>query len=874
MKHFYAVSAIALVASIGPLQAQVENRALKFTETGTVDCGAMPRLDKLASYSLQFWLNPNTWSKDATLISRGDNVSVKLGSSNEIVFNIDGSSLAASSQALNPSVWTQVTMICNQGKGTVYVNGEEVATGMLKEIPESIDSFVLGGNYSGLLDEVRIWNEALDDSMKQFDYFTNNTLNKWCSMWDNLVAYYKMDQQDCPFLVDYKGVGDPKDDYDNHGILSEGVTKVSAENEKMPYLVNAAYTENIRFFDRIIPRDQYLLSNEIIILGADCVAATGNVVPRTPNNHATVEGATYLSTYEGREGVLSFDGKSSTRLVAPSATFNKGDKFSFETWLYLEEWTPGAYLFRKETADGKNGLSLRLGDDANNPTLIARVNGNEFVSQSMSIPVGKWCHVGLAPGSGGSVIRALLFFLDEDSIRPNVSLSSSEYNVTPTGNEDEPIYIGENLKAKLDETLFWNKVIALSDEKNHMTNVPMPGLNKNANVIDITDCSAYYTFDNEENLGHSSHSQDEWANIMRSAYEGHYPAKITLSVRGHDDANASDNYTSIMNNEAKRKIFAQDLAELSKNYDGVELDLEWIYNATAWSNYHKLSKEIIAALPEGKTFRISTHNVTYEYPKGADGIENPGITGFTFQQYGPQKTHFNYNTFTNYVNNFLNYGYPADKIMTSYSTTTSNGFLNDGDTKGGDIRGWRLGTLKDYVEGDQVIDKYTEGNITWSYIGPMQVYKRAKFTREKNLQGIFYWDMGNDNWSGTAAAPVMEKYHAAKYCSYGINANCDTIVTKLNVNHYGESGVNEIISDKQESKGIVVTPSPADSEISVYLTNGELPVEVKIYSLAGSLVKDTKQSHGIKVDNLVSGVYMVTAKDSKGKLWKTKFVKR
>lgn len=810
-------------------------------------------------------------------MSRGDDFSMKLGAPGNVVLNVGQNSVAASSSDLKAGEWNQVTFINKDGNVTVMVNGTESGKGSLGSIAASTDKFMLGGNYEGLLDEVRIWDDALNDEMKTFDYFTNNTLNHYCPMWDNLVVYYKMDQENCPYLVDYKGIESKNADYDNHGVLSSGVKKIVAANDKMPYLVNAAYTENSRFFDRIIPVEQYLLSNEVIILGADCVGATGHVVPRTPNNHANVEGASYLASFEGRDGVVSIDGKSGTRVAAPAATLSGGANYGFETWLYLDEWTPGAYIMRKETSDGKNGVSLRLGDDASNPTLIARVNGNQFVSQAVSLPVGKWTHVGFSPGTGGSVIRAMMFFINGASIRPNVSESDDNFDSTPVGNEDQPLYIGENIKGKFDETCIWNKNITVTEVTKHMTNVPLPSITKNVVVEDLVGVGAYYRFDNKENLGHSSHSQDEWADIMRSAYEGHYPAKITLSVRGHgkdDNPGAVDEFNTIMNTPEKRKIFAEDLAELSKNYDGVELDLEWVYNATGWSNYHNLSKAIIDALPEGKTFRISTHNVTYQYPKGADGIENPGITGFTFQQYGPQKTHFNYNTFTSYVDNFLSYGYPADKIMTSYSTTTSNGFLNDGSTKGADIRGWRLGTLKDYVPGDQLIDKYTEGNITWSYIGPMQVYKRAKYTREKNLQGIFYWDMGNDNWTGSADKPVMEKYHAAKYCSYGINANCDTIVTNLKVNHYGESSVKPIIEDKIESTGIMVTPSPADEEILVTFSNGETPTEVKIYSIAGSLLKNVKQTRVINVSNFTPGVYIVNAKVGNGNTYKTKFVKR
>lgn len=842
------------------------NHALQLEAEGYVDCGLMPALNNLSSYSVQFWMKPKTWTEGASLLSRGDKFIIDLGKEGNVDFYINGSTLTVASENLKAGKWAQITLINNNGTATALVNGKVVAEGKLPAIAEEAAEFMMGGGFNGLLDDVRLWDAALNDEMKSFDYFTNNTINKWCPMWDNLIVYYKMDQVDCPYVEEYKATENPNVEFDNHGIVSEnGVSKVDANNDKLPYLVNAAYTENIRFFDRIIPVDQYLLSNEIIILGAECVGATGHIVLRTPNNHAISENGEYLSTYEGRNGILSLDGKDGTRLVAPAATWNSDDKYGFETWIYLEEWTPGAYIFRKETADGTQGISLRLGDDAEAPVLITRINGNEFVSQAFNLPVGQWAHIGMAPGSGGSVIKAVMFFLNDTSIRPNVSLSTTSYDVVPQGNEDLPIYIGEGLNAKFDETAFWKKAITIEECKKDMTSMPMPSLTKNANVIEMDGSSAYYKFDKSEDLGYSSHSQDEWANIMRSAYDGYTPAKFTISVRGHDAASASDNFTSIINNANKRKIFAQDLAEISKNYDGVELDLEWIYT---WDNYSLLADEIVAALPEGKTFRISTHNVSYNYPKNK--IDNPGITGFTFQQYGPQRVHFNYvNGFTNYVQYFLNYGYPADKIMTSYSTTTSNG------EKGADILGVRNGILAQYTPSDANIDSYTSGGETWYYMGPMQVYKRAKYTRELNLQGIFYWDMGNDYWEGTAANPVMPKYNSAKYCSYGLNSNIDRIAdANLVVNHIGTSGIEGILDVEDVTKGIFVSPSPAEEIITVSLSSNEIPAEVKIYSVSGQLVLEGYGETTFNVGSFTSGIYMLTATSGNGKRYQTKFIKR
>lgn len=870
MKKKIALLTLVIISSLGFTNAQVINRALSFTPEGTVDCGAMPLLNNLKSYSIQFWLSPDIWTPGATLMSRGDNFTVKLGEQGNIDFKIGETAVTATSSDLKSSEWNQVTLICEEGNVKILINGEESSDGNLGVIPSSNDEFKIGGGYTGLLDEIRIWDAALDEEMETFDFFTHNTLNKWNPMWENLVAYYKMDQKDCPYLVDYKGIEDKVKDYDNHGVMSDGVSRVVADNEKMPYLINSAYTNNPRFYDRIIPRDQYLLSNDLIILGVDVFASDGHLETKTPNYHATVTGGKYLESFEGRTGVLECDGN--TKLTLPSKALQPSSNYTYETWLYLDEWTPGAYLFRKESDDQKNGLAIYLGDDSENPTIIVRTDGNRIQSRTLDIPLKKWVHIGIASTNGGNKSQAFSFIVNGKNTYGDTSSSDDSYNVLPSGNEELPGYIGENLKGKLDDTCLWNKRYSASDMKNHMTYIPMPATNRNVNVEEMSYVVAFYRYDNPDNLGHSYHSQDEWLNIMKGAYEGHDGVAFYISVQGYYTAREPyGNWRNILANATKRAKFVEDLVEISKPYDGVELDLEWIEGgATQWNNYGILCDEIEAALPEGKKFRVSLHNSYTNFP--ADHRDK--YDGFTFQQYGPQSSHYYYTSFVSFVqNNFIGKNYPREKIMTSYSTTTSNA------TDGSDITGVRRGALDDYVPAPvskRDFDKWTDpsNGKTYFYMGPMQVYARAKYTREQKLQGIFYWDMGNDGWKGTVANPTMHPYNMAKYCSYGINANNDTIVKDLNVNHYDINTGIKRVETEGSSKGVIVSPSPAVNDITVSLTNGDSPKEIQIYSLSGSMMIKENETREVNVSNLVSGIYMVSVLDNRGNRFQTKFVKR
>lgn len=853
--------AVALLSCLpGFVQAQVENRALQLDAQGSVDCGPMSRLDDLSSFSVQFWMNPSEWTKGAVLFSRGDGFSVALGDEGTVVFTAGGKSLAATSAVLQASKWNQLTLISNETAASVMVNGETVASGSLAAIPASASPFVFGGSgYKGRIDDVRLWACALNDD---FNYFISNTINKWCPQYSDLIAYYKFDQPTCPNVVEYKTIWDGgMAEVNNHGVFSsEGASRVSAaDNEGLPYLINGAYTANERFFDRGIPREQYLLSNDLIILGIASYS-DGHLKYVTPCNHAKVIDGTYLEEFEGREGVLQLNGESS-KVECPVGTFapeiSDGRAvygYTFETWLYIDEWNEGAFLFRKETDDAKNGFSIRLGKE-DTKQLIVRVNGAEYVHEN-GLKVGEWMHFGISPNSSATIgMLALSFVFNGESSYPNPKLSSTEVVITPTGAEDCLAYIGEGFKGKLDETLVWDKTYSVGDIRGHMNNVPMPSIGGVVTADPMKYANAYYKYDEADNLGWSSHSQDEWLRIMRAAYDGYTGYQIRISVKSHT------NWQNTISDAAKRKIFAADLAELSKPYDGVELDLEWIENSAYWPAYGALSDEIRAALPEDKTFFVSCHSYAPAYQFPTDKMAN--VNGFTFQIYGPQNGWSHYSTFERVAKMFSDYGFPKEKMMLSYATTTSRGYTNGSMVS--PISGVRSNGFLDegYVPNDEVDSKDVNG-VTYYFTGPTQTYKRAKYCMDNKLQGIFYWDMGND-------VPVEHQYNLAKWCSYGLNANVDPLVETVAVKHSGVEAVNA--SDGRESADLRVYPTPAGNELNMMFASGTCPEKAQVYSLSGSCVAEQPVIGGkMDVSMLQPGFYVVIAQGN-GETAQARFMK-
>lgn len=845
------------------------NNALKFADGGFVNCGAMPELNNQDSYSLQFWFKTSKWNEGSSLMHRGDSFSVELGKENSLVFK-NGDRLITAT-GFNEGEWNHVTLIVDLTEATVLVNGNQSATGILGSLEDTKRPFVLGGNYSGYLDEVRVWDASLNDTkglMKRFDYFAFNTLNKWNPMWENLVAYYKMDQNlEDPIVLEYKTLEDKKaDGTGNHGVMTdEGVEYVLADNDKMPYLVSAAYTENERFYDRLIPRDAYLLSNEIIILGADCVAADGSVKVRTPNNHGVqYGGVSYVASKGNRSGVAYFDGKATSYIEAPAESIHSFretsdsdlsntnlNTYTLLTRLYIDEWQPGAYIFRKENDAKTAGIAIYLGETEK--TLTIRVDGKTNTSKVLdNFKLGQWNHFTIYTNKSPRSAATMYYLYVNGN---NYTFNSSECAVAGTSltnAADCPVRLGEGLKGWMDETYLCNDVLGSSIIQTYTNKgVIIPTVNQGRNVKEMKATGFLFNYDDAGHLGYSSFSQDYLADYIRSLYKGYTPAKVVLSVRGHSDNTTEDAFRIIMNDPAKTKKFAKDLIRHAEKYDGVEFDLEWCEGETQWSNYSKLSDAVEALLPEDKTFRISIHNSYYHFPK--DKIGHDKITGFTVQQYGPNSTWYPYSKFLEAANTLENYGYPKEKTMTSFSTTMEGG---------GDIRG---GAFDNYQLNDGDVDKYNG----MSFMGPMQIFNRAKYTRENGYQGIFYWAMGNDIWLGTkdigtggvANYEGMPEYNAAKYGSYGLNANIDRAVRSVAVNQPETENAEFEEVEIPETKDDFEDPEvddPNNGGTTGVDNIDSLPQQVDVYSITGALVR--KNLNKSELNTLPKGLYIINSK--------------
>ncbi len=845
MKKTLLIAAMAFAATTA--WAIPVNNVLKLEPHGSVNCGTVEKMAGLESYTLQLWFNPSNWSANAPLLKMGNDLCLELGTPGHLTYRVGQQSIDIAADAFKAGSWAQLTIVSDSGSGTVLVNGSKLAqTYTLPALPFTLGELTIGGGFEGRIDDLRLWSGIL---APDFDYFVNNTLNRWNPQLDILAAYYKFDQADCREIVEQTAIwkNDP-DAANNHGEPSaSGVSKEPlTDNAAMKYRLNAGYTDNGRFFDRGIEADQYLLSNEIIILGIDS-KPDGHLQYTTPCDNATLKGsAKWLDSYEGRTGVVSFDGKGT--MECGSAIFCPTTySYTLEMFVYIDSWTEGATILSKESADGTKGFALRLGAEADN-VLDVTVNGHHYRALN-KIETGKWTHIALWPNANPRDARTNVYFCIDGTIQyASTKNSDKELVSLPAGAEDEILTVGKDFIGKIDEFCVWSTSLTTDQVKNHIAKGPsMPGFGIVQTAQFMRSGEAAYLFDKQDNPGFDSYSQDNWRDIMKAAYNGTKGYEMRISVRSHDG------WQNTIADAAKRKIFAADLAKLSEGYDGVELDLEWMYGTQ--TTLGLLAEEIRKALPEGKSFNISCHNVAYGFPVGQMG----NVDGFTFQQYGPSKDHFAFSQFSRMCDNFVSYGFPADKIIASYSTTTSRGHINGQGDPAHEIKGVRNGFLDDYTpDAGKDTDIRAIDGYNYYFCSPLQVYRRARRVCDSGFQGIFYWDMGND-------VPVSHKYNMARWCSYALNSNIEPYLTKVEIKR--SSGVENITVPEKGNIGMAIINNGTSIK-----TSGIDARRLDAYTIAGARAASA-EGNTLGIAALLPGAYILTATLADGSRRSAKFVK-
>ena len=103
-----------------------------------------------------------------------------------ITYRIGDKSIDIQSDKISVNSWVQLSLLVDESKLAVYVNGEEVEIPLINvplPIPDSDSEFRMGQGFKGQIDEFRIWSTSLDVT----EYLTKDTTVKGYLLWDNTI---------------------------------------------------------------------------------------------------------------------------------------------------------------------------------------------------------------------------------------------------------------------------------------------------------------------------------------------------------------------------------------------------------------------------------------------------------------------------------------------------------------------------------------------------------------------------------------------------------------------------------------------------------------------------------------------------------------
>ena len=761
MKKYTIAFIISLISLCST--AQVTNNAISLERNGRVSLGTVTTT---SSTTLQLWMNPQHWIPEANIVTWGNSLNIQLGTPGELVIKSNDDTLSFTDVNLTTGNWAHITLLLEDNSLSLLINNANQQNGTLSAAftAPATEPLLLGGGFLGRIDEVRVWDIILPDD---YNRFWNNTIDSFNPQWQHIAAYWKFDQTRLATNVyDYSGKGH------NGTFSANGIKRVTVtDNPDFTYRRNLAYSDCSRFFDRGIQQGQYLKSNVISMIGATA-QADGSLKYKQPDNKGTITGGSYIAEHDGRSGVLDLTGEGAQMNVGKDALIAYNNStylastaaYTFMTWLSVDKWTPGAFLIKKESSTN-NGISLRMGDTQGE--FILRCNGVEF-TYTTAIELEKWHHIGFSTGAE-TVGNEFVFVIDETVVQPAYT-HTAVANTALNNLRSTDCIIGESFDGKLDETITWSQKF---DATSIMAqgNTPLePGIGKTILGAYSRSVDGFWKYDIPEDLGRDSYSTPEWFRMIKSVFDGYEGAHVTISI----DKWADEFFTKINNNAQYRETLANAISQMGNEpfLDGVDYDFEWNNN---WSGIGTLCQLVRSKLQSGKIQAVSPHELYYNFP--TDKMQY--VDYFNFQDYGPaNKNIFNFDNYKNFFTKAKNHGYPVEKIMLSYATTTSGAMYSNGSRPASSHAefyptGWRSMPYETFGYSQNSYD-VGEG-LTRYFTGMEQVWLRSEYMNNNGCAGIFYWDMGNDT------PECNDPRSLATHASFAINSNVQRIVEDVDV---------------------------------------------------------------------------------------------
>ena len=282
----------------------LETYALSLNGTGKVEIPGKNILADTSAVTLQAWVYPSSSENNALIINKKDIFKVAFKEGHFLFIVGDNDTIKAKSES-PLYTYTHVSAVYDQStsQAYIYLNGELSAKATIENVSFRKDlngDVVLGENFEGEIDEVRLWSRALSKSEILADYTRYLIGNE-----KNLDAYYTFDFMSDDQIYDSSFEG--KATYHGNTGINSNVHKVKSHlsSNSLSYcsVTDSSGVYNIRSVPyygngtayTIIPRKgshQFSPKQEIRFIGE---GAQHHTVNFTDNSSFEVTGYVYYS---------------------------------------------------------------------------------------------------------------------------------------------------------------------------------------------------------------------------------------------------------------------------------------------------------------------------------------------------------------------------------------------------------------------------------------------------------------------------------------------------------------------------------------------------------------------------------------------------
>lgn len=779
------------------IHAQTDNYGLHLTETShSAKCGRIYSLENAGQFTLEAWVNVETWTKGAQILSYGPSISIKLGDAKKIEFTIGEGKASVTNDAFVTGKWNLLTLSFNGSQTdrfSVFVNGKAVTsestTSFPKITPKEAGSFTIGEGLIGWIDEIRVWKKAL----LQENIIAKATISAYNDNYPYLAAYYKCDQFTSPGLVDYSRE-------EHHGKLSPSNTiRQKAANAALHYLPITGYVEVNSLITKQLDKKHLLMCNDIALLSEVRVNGTTGVVEYghkeykgTTNNAEYAENFTApkspTGTYQTendqlsrvtRNGILNFKG-TDAQMSLEALDFNGGG-ITFQTWLYVNTWTPGAAIFYKKAANSDE-VSLKMGDadgefiftvsaeyrgtrytevypfkttytDGDNPT-------GEKLSTATTGELQYWHFLNFAFDNSKDIPVSIMFdgfiqgwqnlkLVDVD--KNNILQNGAKMPIDPiTGKLKRQIIalpaiegnmlVGKDLDGYMDEIAFWG--VVRTNGQRQVTDALNSGLGvgEGGMYYTIQSLKAYYRILGAETVGDNAITFKVLNDILLSHLKGYRGCKVRLSITA-----TGQGWQKMIADPTVRVAAAKNLAAALKDnpakyeFAGLDFDFEWLAGQNEVHNYALFIKEMRKEMGADKILSIAINGTmpwTYVFTDETSAL----VDFYTAEDYGPFADKFTYESFLNSQKNYAD-NLPLNKVQPSI------GIYAVGDLKG-QLMSPPYNTFASLIPDADMDRMYKPGTIDpklyYNFCGVNQSRKRAQYALDNDYAGFMFYHMSCD----------------------------------------------------------------------------------------------------------------------------------